>query len=148
MLRKEALALSAYLVLYTMIWFSLQTPPLHRLHVGMLELVYRILQWVSELVGAGEQKHPLTFGSKQPWQHELSCFLKSATIYTKLGSSVHPLYIALHFPEPNCLCSCVPQLLSCTQTSCNAFHSVLPFITFSSLGLSASSVQPFVSLAN
>lgn len=61
----------------------------------MLELVYRVVQWVSEVTGAGETLY-LTFGGKQAWEHHLGCFVKSVAIYTQSQA----LYIALCCPEP------------------------------------------------
>lgn len=122
---EEALALPTYLGLTP--WLSLGCKP-HHMHVRM---ILKILQWVSGAAEAGKQKLSFPFGGRQTWQHELSCFIKSAALQSSLCTLI---YIALN---PS-LCSCVAQLLSCKQTSCNAFDSVLLFITLSSLGMAVS----------
>lgn len=93
----EALALATYLGLTP--WLSLGWKPPH-MHVRRS---LKILWWVSGVTGARKQKFSFPFGGRQPWQHELSCFIKSAALLSIL--CILP-YIALN----PCLCSCAAQL--------------------------------------
>lgn len=75
---EEALALPTYLGLTP--WLSLGCKP-HHMHVRM---ILKIFQWVSGVAEAGKQKLSFPFGGRQPWQHELSCFIKSAALQSSL----------------------------------------------------------------
>lgn len=107
----EALALAIYLGLT--LWLSLGCKPPH-MHVRMS---LKILQWASGVAGARKQKISFPFGGRQPWQYELSCFIKSALF---CPSSVY----CSTFPWTHVS---APVLLSysCKQTSHNALESLL-----------------------
>lgn len=115
---KEDLALSGYLILTPRFGLTCKAPCARWMLLCLLEWIDRIVPRASEVAGAGELRPPS--GSKQPWQHALSCFLKSAAVSTKPGSSVLPTLLWTH----------LPLLPSCSATLSYKHPAILLFIQF------------------